>query len=371
MRGALVTIAAWVMLACGGSPLPSASPCPPSGLEQHPRHARYVALLAEACRATRAPGCVITIDRAGEAPWSGSTGLANLSTGEPLCVETPLRIGSVSKPYVAAMTMQLVEAGRLRLDDTLTSRVPRVAGRIPSADRITVEHLLGHRSGVRNPESQDLFTQTDYFDRAGALVDWSLDERMERYVYDRPLLFPPGTAQRYSNPGYDLLGWVVEAAAEAPLETVLKRQILSPLGLDATSFDRRDDPAIPPGYTETSDGLLLDVTVPDKANVNAFSPSGGLVSTVTEVRRFFRALFTGGLLTPASLEVLRQGEAANRQGLFALTVPNGPTALGHQGALIGQSTWALYFAEQDTVVVFSSTMSGSSRDLAGLAPFLE
>jgi D-alanyl-D-alanine carboxypeptidase len=327
--------------------------------------------LAELCRATRAPGCSITVDRPTEPLWAGSVGWANLSAGAPLCLDTPLRVGSVSKPVVAALAMQLVEAKVLSLEDTLAQRVPRVQGRIPGAERITVEHLMGHRSGVRNPDSQDLFTQTDYFDRPAALVDWSLEERFERYVYDRPLLFEPGASQRYSNPGYDLLGWVIEAAAGEPLERVLQSKLAAPLQLTSMSFERRDDPALPPGYTETGDGRLLDVTVTDKANVNAFSPSGGLVSTLGDVRTFTRALFTGGLLRPESLDVMKRGEASNRQGLFAFELAGGRRAFGHQGALVGQSTWALYLPEEDTVVVFSATLSGSSRDLVALAAFLE
>ncbi|MDX2010194.1 MAG: serine hydrolase domain-containing protein [Myxococcaceae bacterium] len=357
--------------ACGGAALGEPPPCPPSGFEAHPRHAEYLQRLEAACRAVRAPGCVVTLDRAGEAPWAGSVGWANLSDATPLCVDTPLRVGSVSKPVVAALTMKLVEEGALGLEDTLAQRVRRLEGKIPSADRITVEHLLGHRSGIRNPESQDLFAQTDYFDRPASMVDWSLERRFEQYVYGRPLLFEPGTSQRYSNPGYDLLGWVIEAAAGASLEAVLQSRVATPLGLTSMSFERRDDPAIPPGYTELGDGQLLDVTVTDKANVNAFSPSGGLVSTAGDVRRFMRSLFAGRLVSPASLAVLSRGEGNNRQGLFALELPGPVQALGHQGALVGQSTWALFVPEKDLVLVFSSTMSGSSQDLAALAPFLD
>lgn len=356
--------------ACDARPVTASSECAPNPFASHPKHARYVALLEQGCRATSAPGCIVFVDRAGEPPWAGSTGFANLSTGAPLCIDAPLRVGSVSKTWVAAMTLQLVEAGRLSLDDTLAARLPRVASRIPSSDRITVEHLLGHRSGLLNPE-RDVFVQTDYFDRPATLAAWSLETRLERFVYDRPLVFDPGSDQRYSNPGYDLLGLVLEAADEAPLEDILQRRIRTPLGLKESSFERRDDPAIPRGYVETGEGLFIDVTPTDLANVNTFSPSGGLVSTVTEVGTFWRALFGGRLVSPESLEVMQRGTGANRQGLFALELPGGIPVVGHQGALVGQSTWALYVPSEDTVIVFSITREGAEENLAALPPFLE
>ncbi len=195
-----------LLTGCGGSMVEPNARCAPDGFETHPHQNQYSALLQEYCRASASPGCIVFVDRPREALWAGSTGFSNLSTGAPMCTSTPMRIGSISKTYIAALIMKLVDEGALSLDTRLADVLPEVVGRIPSADGITVKQLLAHTSGVLNPETQDLFAQTDYFDRPDQPIPLTLEQRMERYVYDRPLLFPPGTARRYSNPGYDLLG---------------------------------------------------------------------------------------------------------------------------------------------------------------------
>jgi D-alanyl-D-alanine carboxypeptidase len=350
-------------LACGDVEVEPGPPCARGDAVTHPRHAAFAQALEASCRRVGSPGCVAWVARPGEPPWVGATGLANLSTGARLCVDTPLRVGSVSKPLVATLAMGLVDDGVLALGTTLAEALPRAAERIPAAERITVDHLLSHRSGIRNPESQDVSAQIDYFDRPEVLAKWTLEERLQAFVYDRPLLFEPGAAYRYSNPGYDLLGLVVEARGGAPLDAQLEQRVRAPLGLTVSSFARRDDPAVPPGYARTAEGLLRDVTVGDLANVGLFSPSGGLVSTVEEVGIFFRALFDGRVLQPSSLAHLRLGDGRNRRGLFEYVLPSGTRLLGHQGALIGQSTWALHDESEGFVVVVSFTRRGSDGDL--------
>jgi D-alanyl-D-alanine carboxypeptidase len=282
-----------------------------------------------------------------------------------------MRIGSVSKTYVATLVMKLVEEGAWQLDTTLAEALPDVVARIPQADRITLLQLLGHRSGVLNPETQDLFAQTDYFDRPDQLIPLTLDERFERYVYDRPLLFPPGTSRRYSNPGYDLLGLAVARREGTSLQQALERMVLAPLGHTATSFLDRDREGIARGYVDTAEGRLIDVTENDKANVNELSPSGGLVSTAAEVSAFMRALSSDTLISRASRETMETGEGQLRQGLMAALVDGQAIAFGHQGALIGESTWALYFPAEDAVVVVMVNSDGSADDVAFARRFLE
>jgi D-alanyl-D-alanine carboxypeptidase len=363
------TLLALLLLSgCAGDVVTPSAECPSSSFSQHPRHARYDALLSEYCTTARAPGCIVMVDRPGEPLWAGSRGLADLSTGAPMCIDTSLRVGSVSKTYVAAMIMKLIDEGKLERQTTLAAALPSVVGRIPSTELITLEHLLGHRSGVLNPESQDLFAQTDYFDRPDQLIPLTLEQRFERYVYDRPLLFPPGSARRYSNPGYDLLGLVAARAQDASLQQTLERLILSPLQLNNTSFLNRDGAGIPRGYVDTAEGRLIDVTTSDKANVNELSPSGGLVATAGDVRAFWRALFSGAVVSQASLDFMK---ADTGNGLFLEKADGVTFAYGHQGALIGESTWALYFPAEDAVVVLSLNTSGTSSDVPFARRLLE
>lgn len=123
---------------------------------------------------------------------------------------------------------------------------------------------------------------------------------------------------------------------------------------------------IPRGYAETGVGLLIDVTASDLANVNPFSLSGGLVSTVAEVGSFWRALFSQRLIRAGSIERMQQD-----RGLFDVDLPGGKRAFCHPGALAGQSTWALYVPADDAVVVFPITRNGSRSQLDSIAAFLD
>jgi len=155
----------------------------------------------------------------------------------------------------------------------------------------------------------------------------------------------------------------------APLQQVLERIALRPLGLVDTSFINRDDPTIARGYVDTGDRRLIDVTESDKANVNELSPSGGLVSTGADVMRFTRALFAGQLVSSASLELMKSGEGTLRHGLIA--DERGSPAFGHQGALIGESSWALFFPEADAVVVVMVNSDGAADDVVFMRRFLD
>jgi D-alanyl-D-alanine carboxypeptidase len=347
-----------LLLACQGAVITPAGECD-STSSTHPEHARYSELLAQDCKDSRAPGCLVLIDRPGEPLWVGTTGFSNLESGTSMCPSTPMRIGSITKVFMATVIMKLVEEDKLSLSDRLSSVLPEVAGRIPMAEQITVRHLLAHRSGLPSPATQDVFLQTDYFDRPGELTALPLEERLRRYVYDRPLRFPPGTAYSYSNPGYDLLGLIAQRVEQAPLQAVMERIILQPLGLTHSSLERRDNPEIARGYLYTGEGLLMDVTTHDKAVVGPLSPSGGMVSTAEDVRRLFRALFAGQIISRNSLEVMQAG-----QGLFAFTAADGLGSFGHSGALIGERSWALYFPQRDTVIILMKNVSdGASNDL--------
>jgi D-alanyl-D-alanine carboxypeptidase len=199
----------------------------------------------------------------------------------------------------------------------------------------------------------------------------TLVQRLERYVYDRPLLFAPGSAQRYFNPGYDLLGLMAERASGETLQQLTARLILQPLALSHSSFENRDDPACARGYAFTSEGLLLDVTEEDKANVNGFSPSGGMVATIGDVQAMFRALFGGRIINQTSLDMMTRGEGTIRSGLFFTPSESGREAYGHQGALIGESTRALYFPNLDAIVVGTQNSNGRTDDVALLNRFLD
>jgi CubicO group peptidase (beta-lactamase class C family) len=300
----------------------------------------------------------MVVARDGEPTWMGGVGLASPTTGAPMCAETLFRVASVSKLYVAALILRLVELNRLELTDTLAVLLPEVSEGIPGSERITVEHLLAHRSGLSSPDTADLGLQIDFIDRPSELAGLSLRERLARYVYRRPLEFEPGTGFRYSNTGYDLLGLIAERIEGESLQAALAHHFFDALELDQTSFELGNDPSIAHGHALTSEGWLLDVTVLDRANVGDESPSGGLITTAEELTVFLSALFGGRLISQASLDLMRRADCIDPNvcdrgyGLgFEWDARASPTAVGHSGNLVGVTARAYHFEETDTLVI--------------------
>ncbi|HVG65857.1 MAG TPA: serine hydrolase domain-containing protein [Actinomycetota bacterium] len=242
-----------------------------------------------------------------------ASGLADLETGRPMVPGLRFRAGSVTKSLVATVVLRLVAEGRLSLSDTVERRLP---GILAYGDRVTVRQLLNHTGGV--PNNWAPVEQTLYGSPEGRLRAWTPEE-LVALVADQPQAFRAGSAWSYSNTGYILLGLVVEAVTGHTLAEELGRGIFRPLGL-RDSLLPGDDPDIPPptssGYSlplgppgQVPDGPLLDLTVQNPSWAGA---AGGLVSTLGDLTRFFRALLGGRLLPPRLLTEM----------LPAVTVPS-------------------------------------------------
>ena len=276
-----------------------------------------------------------------------ASGLANRRTRRPMRPELRFRAGSMTKSLVAAVVLRLAAEGRLSLADPLERWLP---GTLPYGDRVSLRQLLNHTGGVPNPTGT--LMQALYASRPGRLRAWT-PKALVDMVADQPPAFPAGRAWSYSNPGYVLLGLVVEAASHRTLGQELDRSILEPLGLRDTLLPD-GAPEIPRpsarGYSlplgphaEAIDGPLLDFTVQNPSWAGA---AGALVSTLPDLTRFFRALLGGGLLPPPLLAEMTTMVAVppgsiplplyDRYGLGLLEVetPAGPL-LGNAGGIPG------------------------------------
>ena len=251
--------------------------------------------------ATGAPGAAGWV-RNEHGSLGAASGLANRRTRQPMRPELRFRAGSLTKSLVAAVILRLAAEGRLSLADPLERWLP---GALPYGDRVSLRQLLNHTGGVPNPTAT--LMQVLYASRPGRLRAWT-PQALVDMVADQPPAFPAGTAWSYSNPGYVLLGLVVEAASHRTLGQELARSILEPLGLRDTLLPD-GAPEIPGpsarGYSlplgphgEALDGPLLDFTVQNPSWAGA---AGAVVSTLPDLTRFFRALLGGRLLPPPLL----------------------------------------------------------------------
>ncbi len=353
--------AALCLMASGCEPLPEPEGEAPYCVEgsalvtpnpEHPLGARLQLALEDAVDAG-IPGAVMAIrDRDGV--WEGAAGLADLGREIPMQTCHHTRIGSVTKTFVAATILRLVERGQLQLDAPLTDYLPEQRGRIPNAERITLRQLLSHTSGVDN--FLDVALVVELFNRPSRA--WTLRECYERAVGE-DAVFAPGEDWSYSNTNYLLLGWIIEAVTGEPHEEVMREEFFEPLDLRATTYeaDRFEFPGIARGYFDLFGTHTLVDSTETYAN-NCVGPDGGMASSARDVLVFYDHLFAQqDLLEPESLSAMLPFFATGERdfpeyGLGIESWGEGERfGYGHGGQEFGYRTFAYYFPEQDVTFV--------------------
>jgi CubicO group peptidase (beta-lactamase class C family) len=227
-----------------------------------------------------------------------ASGLADATTGRPNTTTTRFNLGSINKTFTAVAIAQLIQQGRLALDDTLGRHLADYPNR-DAAARITIRQLLTHRSGVAQ------FMRADFGDVTVAA--------MTTVVGETPLAFEPGTRQMYSNGGYVVLGRIVEVVSGQRYEDYVTDHIYRPAGMTASGFvrtvDRRDAIAWPVAADGTGRGGVAG-TPPLPVAPRPGNPAGGGYSTAADLYRFARALRTGRLLDSKMTAFLLDGTFA-------------------------------------------------------------
>lgn len=310
------------------------------------------------------PAATMVVDAPGRAPYATAAGTA-------VSVDAPFRVASITKLFVATVVLQLVEEGRLGLDDPLARHVSG----FPRADRITIRQLLSHTAGVPDYGLADGFGRRLLADRNRR---WRTDEVLALVAGARPD-FAPGAGYRYSNTGYVLLGQVIDAVTGATWAAEIRRRIIEPLRLRHT-FVAGAEPVpggVLPGYFDAdNDGDRENVETggPWPSLETSEGPAGAIVSTAPDLAAFGDALFHGRLLGPGSLrQMVAEGPHHPRNSNYGLGVeiarPDYRTTLwGHGGALPGFRSGLWYAPEHDvTVVVLANDYRANPLDLAELA----
>jgi len=308
------------------------------------------------------PGAVVGAQTP-DGRWIGTFGVADPATGAAMTSSTHLRIGSVTKTFVATVLLQLVQAGDLALDDTVDTYVPG----IPGGDVITVELLATMRSGLANYTADPEFAGRVLAD---PMATHTPAEMIAAGLAQSPN-FAPDERFEYSNTNYILIGEILEQVTGQPVEELLAERVLVPLGLPATCWpgDSTDLPApYAQGFTLSFPGATPDNPV----NATHFNPSwagaaGALVSTVEDLLPYSRALVTGqGLLEPAThtrrVDSLRAAPALGDSVVYGLGLMGIDGWLGHSGDIPGYRAAVYHHPEIDTsLVVLTSSDIVSGR----------
>ncbi len=285
------------------------------------------------------PGIAVEI-RGPEGSEFLAAGVASLEDEQLLTPEDRFRIASVTKAFTAAVVMELVEEGTLSLDDPVEDWAP---GLLAEGDSITVRHLLAHTSGLPD------YTKDEEFIEAFVAGEDLPPQRIVSFVSSEPLVFEPGTKYEYSDTDNIVLGMIVEAATRQPYEQERSSRVLEPLGLQATVLP--DDPAMPEPhaqgyqYPPESEGAGKPDNVTTALDPSAAWASGALVSTPSDLSRFFEGLLGGELVGKDTLEQMKEtlagegspsGPGTKRAGLgiFSYELPCGEV-WGHTGQFPG------------------------------------
>ena len=275
-----------------------------------------------------------------------AVGKGNLETGQAPPMDGEVRVGSNTKTFVAVVVMQMVQEGKVGLDEPIETYLPGlIKGEGVDGSKITVRQLLQHTSGLPDFE-ETLFGTTDVFQYRYHYVTPRdiLDSALSK-----PAQFEPGTQWKYTNTNYVVLGMLVERVSQRPVGEQIDERIVKKLGLSHTYFPAQGEEKIrgthPQGYHLNGEGKLEDITEMDPAWAWA---AGAMVSTPGELNTFFQAVFDGRLLTQSSIDEMKNGAVDASSylgsgtvyglGLIGRSLSCGGTAWGHGGTIPGYQT---------------------------------
>lgn len=300
------------------------------------------------------PGAAVLVAKGDRVLYRDAAGMASMELAVPLSADQRFHIGSLTKTLTAATVLKLVAMGRLSPGDPLSRYLPD----FPNGAHITLAQLLDHTSGISDEWEAD---------PAEALDTQALIKRIAAKAPD----FAPGTAWRYSNAGYMLLGAVIERATGQPWHRAMRELVLAPAGMDHTIYggDERIVPGQVDGYGIDAQGETVRAPY---ASMTGPGAAGALTSTVDDLFKFLRALH--GTLLPGALREAMTTPKATSDGQpvpygygIALGTVRGRPVLEHNGGISGFATQFTYFPAQDvTVVVLANTDGGhpNPRSLA-------
>ncbi|MEU7073807.1 serine hydrolase domain-containing protein [Streptomyces narbonensis] len=288
-------------VAAGPAIVPAVAATPTAAAQQTSDPALEVAMSAAIAGLPRADATAALVRVGGtEGSWQGSSGVHDLESGSPADPAARFRAGSVTKVFTAATVLQLAAEGRIDLDRSARSYLPKLIPR--SYGKVTVRQLLNHTHGIPAPDFQGGTVEEWYENRFRIHTP----EEMVRSATAKPREFRPGEKQHYLNIGYTIAGLIVERVTGDTYERQVERRILRPLRLRDSYFPGTDPGIAGPhnhGYQtmRLDDGTtgLRDVTV---WGVTDGWAAGDLVSTTADLERFTRALFAGRVVRGPLLE---------------------------------------------------------------------
>src|SRR5580700_2751462 len=236
------------------------------------------------------PGCEVLVAKHGQIIYKKAFGNADLELNVALKPDMVFNLASITKQFTAVAILQLVEQGKISLQDSLQKFIPDFPSK---GHKITIENLLTHTSGIKD------YMQIDYPNSNMERLDYKPKQLIDSFK-NFALEFEPGTKFSYSNSGYYLLGYIIEKVSGKRYQSYIEDNLLKPLGLTHSYFDSTG--IIIPNRVN---GYRKDDTV--FKNADYWSPTieysaGGLISNVDDLFKWHQGLYTYKILKKESLQ---------------------------------------------------------------------
>ncbi|MFE5322964.1 serine hydrolase domain-containing protein [Paenibacillus sp. NPDC056579] len=296
----------------------------------------------------------ILVAQHGEVLFHKAYGMASYEHDVPNRPDTRFHIASITKPVTALAVLMLADRQRIDVDRPIGDYIELG----PQLNRnITIHHLLIHTSGI--PDFEKL---PDY--AYGTERTLYKDAHILELIQDVPSSFEPGEGWSYCNTGYNLLGLLIEHAAEMSYEQFVGRSILEPLGMSGTGFGASDRVVrgLASGYSQDGNGMLVKARYHELEN---FKASGNMVSTAADLLKLDQALYSGrSLLSEPLLSRMFTPHAFIEQGRhygYGLSI-YGDGSRGHGGWLPGYWCKFRQFPASGRVIVMLSNHDFTKED---------
>lgn len=336
------------------SPSAISRPSAPTGHLPDALQAKLRAALDGTMKAYGVPGASAGVWVPGHGSWTAAAGLADVDKGGPVTTTMSWPLRSVTKSYTVTLLLQLVDQGKVSLDDPLSKYVAGVT----DGDRITLRQLANMSSGNSDYVGDSFVAE---FSKDPNKI-FTLDE-LNSFVLHQPAQFAPGTKRVYTNADTNLLGAVIEKATGKKFVDVLNQKILEPLQLTDTRYlvDAKQWTAPhADGYVQGDNGPEAQ---PD--NLSIFGPAGSMVSTLDDARVWADALAEGLLLTPATQALRRVGaplQSGPPYDVYALGMGETAGWWGHNGEGLGFTAAVFHHPESGaTIAVFMNISNAPDK----------
>ena len=271
----------------------------------------------------------VAVSQEGKIIYTKSVGFADVDSLKKADENTKYRIGSISKTFTAVLIFKGVETGKIDLDQKIDKYFPT----IPNAEKITIQQLLYHRSGIYN------FTNDEDY------LTWNTEPKTEKEMVDIIAKggsdFEPGSKSEYSNSNYVLLSFILERTFKKPYAEILKEYIAQPLGLKSIYLGGKISVK---NNESKSYNWMGNWILESETDMSVPLGAGGIVSTPSDLVKFSDALFGGKLIKEESLRQMERVKDDYGMGLFQVPFGN-KKGFGHTGRIDGFSSVFIHFGD--------------------------